>query len=251
MPLANFLGSILASKDHTSLIIAGLQLVELLLVKAADVSQYLFRREGVWHEVEQLAVQPLITPVPPKDSANIIAQDAVTTEAAEAANATSDLASTVPTLASGSGNLPSGVTRALLANDNRASTSSAAASTDTQMKDLVTLRAKFMRDRYCASSASSALQATKDLKLIKDLASKLDRLSGLALTDPKAADLKNCLTAIANLFVNVDKAISSFEMLESGLVASLLKFLGSCKGSSCQCCLLSVSSYPAHLSTLR
>jgi E3 ubiquitin-protein ligase TRIP12 len=221
--LANFLGSILASKEHSSLIISGLQLVELLLVKVPDVSHYLFRREGVLHEVEQLASAELLAPPPPKDSASVIARSTATEVAAEQDNAGPDLASVA------SPTRPSGLTRALIANDARHDPSQLA---ENQMKDLVTLRARFVRDRYGSSSAGSAQQATKDLKGIKELAKQLVMLSDVALEDGKPGRLATCLKHIAQLFVKPTKSISSFEMLESGLVDALLKFLLSCKGSS-------------------
>ena len=57
--MASFTSSVLSSKDHLSLMIGGLQMVELLLSKASAEFKSSFRREGVLHEIEMLAERPL------------------------------------------------------------------------------------------------------------------------------------------------------------------------------------------------
>ncbi len=53
--MASFASSILSSKDHPSLVIGALQLVDILLSKAPSLYQPAFRREGVFHEIELLS----------------------------------------------------------------------------------------------------------------------------------------------------------------------------------------------------
>lgn len=57
--MASFIGSILSSRDHQTLVVAALQLVEILLHKLPATYQSAFRREGVLHEIETLAAQDL------------------------------------------------------------------------------------------------------------------------------------------------------------------------------------------------
>ncbi|KAI8146292.1 hypothetical protein BJV82DRAFT_601246 [Fennellomyces sp. T-0311] len=55
IPLSSFLAGILAQQEHPSLVIDALFEVELLLKKLPDVYRFLFEREGVQHEVETLS----------------------------------------------------------------------------------------------------------------------------------------------------------------------------------------------------
>jgi E3 ubiquitin-protein ligase TRIP12 len=61
VPVASFASSVLSSKDHPSLVIGALQLVDLLLGKLPSLYKPTFHREGVSHEIEALAERPLIT----------------------------------------------------------------------------------------------------------------------------------------------------------------------------------------------
>jgi E3 ubiquitin-protein ligase TRIP12 len=57
VPVASFASSILSSKDHPSLVLGALQLVDLLLTKVPAEYMPTFRREGVFHEIETLAIR--------------------------------------------------------------------------------------------------------------------------------------------------------------------------------------------------
>lgn len=66
VPVSSFASSILSSKDHPSLIIGALQLVDLLLQKLPSEYRPALRREGVFHEIEVSASRTLST-TKPKD----------------------------------------------------------------------------------------------------------------------------------------------------------------------------------------
>lgn len=207
LPVASFLGAILASKDQPMLVTNGLQVVELLLLKLPDQCNYLFRRQGVLHEVEQLAEADLNTPQVDKDKTNTSSSSSKPeTEVARSA-------------------APGGASRGFLLGSLARSSASAAetaaseAANDAHLKDLVTLRARFMRDRYCSANATSAsaLQAAQDLQTIKGLVQKLEEAA-------TPAQQKPVLSNIARLFTNTAQPISSFELQESGLVSALLHF---------------------------
>ncbi|KAG9312850.1 hypothetical protein JVU11DRAFT_6281 [Chiua virens] len=64
VPVASFASSILSSKDHPSLIIGALQLVDILLQKLPSEYRPALRREGVSHEIEVLASRALASTKP-------------------------------------------------------------------------------------------------------------------------------------------------------------------------------------------
>lgn len=61
VPVASFASSILSSKDHPSLVIGALQLVDLLLQKVPTEYRSALKREGVFHEIEAYASRSLST----------------------------------------------------------------------------------------------------------------------------------------------------------------------------------------------
>ncbi|KAJ7286779.1 hypothetical protein C8J57DRAFT_571781 [Mycena rebaudengoi] len=61
VPVASFASSILSSKDHPTLVIGALQLINLLLTKVPALYKPMFRREGVFHEIEVLSVRTIIS----------------------------------------------------------------------------------------------------------------------------------------------------------------------------------------------
>ncbi|KAG1780930.1 hypothetical protein EV702DRAFT_963221 [Suillus placidus] len=76
IPVASFASSILSSKDHPSLVIGALQLVDLLLQKLPAEYRPVLRREGVFHEIESLSARTL-TSIKSKDSDGTIVADPV------------------------------------------------------------------------------------------------------------------------------------------------------------------------------
>ena len=185
-------------------------MVELLLVKIPDVSQYLFRREGVLHEVESLASVDLYFPQPSKDGT------ITSTTSSAVENETGPDVGTRDVLRP-STSIPSENVAAppAAAKPTMASTLSVS---EKQIHDLATLRARFVRDRYCSGSSNSAKQAREALDSIRTLA------ESLATCSNRKTAAEN-LAAIAKLFsTSTEHPMSSFEMLESGLVDSLLAF---------------------------
>ncbi|OBZ82438.1 putative ubiquitin fusion degradation protein C12B10.01c [Choanephora cucurbitarum] len=60
VPLSSFLSGILTRQEHPVLLIDALFEAELLLQKLPDVYYFLFEREGVLHEIETLSKQPFV-----------------------------------------------------------------------------------------------------------------------------------------------------------------------------------------------
>jgi len=59
VPYASFLASILSQQDHQFLVVAALQAAKILLKRLESIYRYQFYREGVIAEVKKLAVRPL------------------------------------------------------------------------------------------------------------------------------------------------------------------------------------------------
>ncbi|KAG5996313.1 hypothetical protein E4U43_002873 [Claviceps pusilla] len=56
VPYASFLASILSQQDHPSLVMLGLQATELLVSRLESIYRYQLYREGVFHEINKLAM---------------------------------------------------------------------------------------------------------------------------------------------------------------------------------------------------
>lgn len=215
VPFAAFISAILSSREHQpALITNALQLVELLLDKMPDAYQYTFRREGVMHEINRLANVDLVSAPATK----------------------SKRSSPARTPRGGDGDEPTdAATASRLSRALRQQEQPAAAPgltpVEAQAKDAVTLRARHLRDTHGAPDSEPALRAQGVLERIKALVAHLEAAAtGDAVDGLKASDAgveresKDALDEIAALFADETNPLSSFEMVESGLVEGLLKF---------------------------
>jgi E3 ubiquitin-protein ligase TRIP12 len=244
--MSRFLAAILASRDQSTLVVNALQLVELLLSKLPATYQYVFRKEGVLHEVDRLANEPLLSLPKTKKSVSSKAVETVQRneqQAVEDHNVEDgqDLGTTVYGTAT---NAPSGLTRALRqhnsgitvhVNDDAQRSLPAKcelSAAEALARDSITLRARHVRDSMASASADSVQRADSDLETISELAKALILVSDdpdAGASEEKAAQL---LRDVAELFTREKNATSSFEMLESGLVDALLRFATRGKDSS-------------------
>ena len=223
--MASFASSILSAKDYPSLVIGALQLVELLLNKVPDEYKHAFRREGVFHEIETLAARSLVSPkVKDKDKD----KDKDSNEA------------TAPAEISTPSYLPPSA--ALVAIPGYKKPSSSTIDPD----DAITLRARVIKFKYLSSEE----QDESD-----DVSTALRRL--VARISDKAAsekDLLPSLVELASLFASPNTSVSSFELLQSGVVDSLLQFLadtdriGTCSMLLCNTLLTIPSTSRYHTS---
>ncbi|GAA5888057.1 hypothetical protein JCM5296_005418 [Sporobolomyces johnsonii] len=202
VPFAAFIAAILSSHDQTTLITNALQLIELLLVKMPDAYQYTFRREGVMHEVERLASAELVSL--PSSSKSKKSSPSKTSLAGDDAG-------------------PSGLARAL--QDAGAAATPTLTPAERQAQDAITLRARSLRDQYGASDSEPAVRAQEMLQRITGLVQSLDAFAHSTERAPKVEkDARKVVEEVAALFADEKNPLSSFEMLESGLVDGLLKF---------------------------
>lgn len=200
--MASFLAAILSSRDQGPLVTNALQLVELLLVKMPDAYQYFFRREGVMHEIEQIASAALVSaPKSKKSSPSRTPRNAA------------DL-----NVSAG----PSDLTHAL---QQHADSTSSLTPAEAQAQDMITLRARHLRDEYGSADSEPALRARAALDTIEELVTQLN-----AFAEPSGKGAKfekevaEVVGKVSKLFSDEKEPLSSFELLESGLVDGLLRF---------------------------
>lgn len=208
--MASFLAAMLSSRDQTSLVTSALQLVELLLVKMPDAYQYHFRREGVMHEIEQIAAIPLRSPKSKPQS------PARTPEENPAGSSSRDAS------------LLSKALQHQAAVEMAAGTSIAGlSSSEVQALDMLTLRARHLRDTYSSEDSEPALRARSALDAIVHLVKQLEALSEDTTNqnvDEAGKEARDTLKAVAALFSDERNPLSGFELLESGLIDGLLRF---------------------------
>ncbi|TFK74978.1 hypothetical protein BDN72DRAFT_886090 [Pluteus cervinus] len=186
VPIASFASSVLSSRDHPSLVIGALQLVDLLLLKVPVLYRPTFRREGVFHEIDSLAERALTSAIPraPKEKE--------TTE-----GASSDSGS-VPPVVPPIQSVP-GLKKL--------------SSLSLEPEDAITLRARVIRFKYLSSDEDPDDVAFESLRRL------VDRISA----NGTEKDYVEVLKEMAELFASPHTSISSFELLQSGVVDALLR----------------------------
>jgi E3 ubiquitin-protein ligase TRIP12 len=183
VPTASFISSVLSSRDHPSLVINALQLVDILLSKIPALFKPAFKREGVFHEVHELSARETNVARKHKDKTQLIPSDA---------SATTSVPSTqLPSLKK-------------------------LTSLSMEPDDAVTLRARVIKFKYLSDPNEEESDNVSDpLRQIVE-----------TLSSPTSSSLEllSSLRQLAQLFASPRTSISSFELLQSGLVDSLLKF---------------------------
>lgn len=191
VPVASFASSILSSNDHPSLVIGALQLVDLLLNKVPSLYKPTFRREGVFHEIETLAERTLISSIKSKDKDK---------ESSEAPSPESG----APLVA------PSPVSMLSIPGFKRLS------SLSLEPDDAITLRARVIRFKYLTGDENPEGDSAFDTLRVL-----VDRIAAKGATEKEVSD---ALRELADLFASPHTSVSSFELLQSGLVDGLLQF---------------------------
>lgn len=212
VPFAAFISAVLSTRENQApLMTSALQLVELLLLKMRDAYQYTFRREGVMHEIERLAQRALVSPNKSKRSSPSRTPRGDADAEADAAAA------------------PSGIARALLSQPD-VDTKKMSPS-ELQAYDAVTLRARHLSETYGAPDSEPSVRAQAVLERIKALVQHVDSVAhadvgagGAKAVAKIEREAKEALEEIAGLFADEKNPLSSFEMLQSGLVDGMLKF---------------------------
>lgn len=192
MPVASFASSILSSRDHPSLVIGALQLVEMLLAKVPTQYKPAFAREGVFHEIDSIAGRNLISPK---------TKDKEKDKEATAPSTPGEPVVPPPTSATIASAIPGYKKLSSLALDP---------------EDAITFRARVIRFKYLGDAAGANVDGV--LANLQRIGSILESSS---ITEE---DAKTALNDLAGLFCSADAQVSSFELLQSGVVDALVKF---------------------------
>ncbi|KAI9429610.1 ubiquitin-protein ligase [Lactarius indigo] len=197
VPVASFSSSILSSKDHPTLVIGALQLVELLLSKIPEEYRPAFRREGVFHEVELLADRTLISSKK-KSTNNDKEKDKDLSDTSSAPDLPPPPIPVSPAVAAG---IPGFKKLSSLSLDP---------------EDAVTLRARVIRFRYLTGRESNDAD-----NVFATLRRLVERISDSSASEKEVG---NALKELATLFTSAHTSVSSFELLQSGVIDGLLQF---------------------------
>jgi len=181
VPVASFASSILSSKDHPTLVIGALQLVDMLLSKLPSLYNPAFRREGVFHEIELFSERSLTT-AKAKD------KEKEGTESTEEGPP-----SVLPPV--------SGFKKAPMSLDP---------------EDASTLRARVIQFKYLLDK-----EVAEQDGAFQTLCCLVGKISSPHSCDK---DYSESLWELAELFASPHTSVSSFELLKSGVVDSLLQF---------------------------
>jgi E3 ubiquitin-protein ligase TRIP12 len=195
VPIATFVSSILSSRDHPTLVIGALQLVELLLSKMPEEYKSAFQREGVFHELEILGSRSIISSKPTDKSEDKDKDDSV------APSAEATLPRPPATAAVIAASVPGYKRLSSLSLDP---------------EDAITYRSRIIRFKYLADDTGSSTDGT--LGTLKRLAETL------SLPSIVESEATTSLDSLARLFCKADSTVSSFELLQSGAVDALMKF---------------------------
>lgn len=186
--MASFLGGIISSRDNATFVLGALQLVECLVIKLPEIYLPSFHREGVVFEIEQLASQET-QPKPPPTSV-------VKTEPVD--NFSIDSPQYPP--------FPHAVRPKPVP-------------TPADLGDANVFRARVLAAKRTFELGDGDNSAAVALGQLEKLAERL------VDEDADEAQLRETLREIAVHFADADRAVSSFELLKSGLVDGLLQFV--------------------------
>jgi E3 ubiquitin-protein ligase TRIP12 len=193
--VAGFASSVLSSKDHPTLVLGALQLVEILLSKVPADYIPAFRREGVFHEIETIAARPLFSKAKDKDH-----KDGKDEKDLSAPQTPEPSSPPHPPSAPFATSTPGYKKLASLA---------------LEPEDAITLRARVIRFRHLTGGDQL------DDGLYSTMQGLVEKLSN---TTASEKDMLEALKELANLFSSPHTSVSSFELLQSGVVDALLEF---------------------------
>ena len=249
MSFASFLSSILTSRDNPALVTHALQLTELLLIKLPTIYTRSFQREGVFYEMDKLAGEELSASARSKrkeaaqkssastkpDTESASQSGATDAEKPDAASASATSAPSLLKVLAGEDPVQlSAFERALgVARAKPASSSRRVSSVPSNPHDANIVRAKILQIKRWSVS-DSGRTAPSSSSGVSDV---IQQLSDRKITD---SDLRKAFKQIADLLTDKVEPLSSFEMLQSGLLAKLMGMLEEGEKGTFQTSTLSV-----------
>ncbi|KAJ7117663.1 hypothetical protein C8R44DRAFT_199718 [Mycena epipterygia] len=201
VPVASFASSILSSKDHPTLVIGALQLVDLLLAKVPALYKPTFRREGVFHEIEVLSGRTIVSAAKSKDKDAKEKEKEKESSESPAPPDNADLPPPAPPAVAGTAPTIPGFKKL--------------SSLSLEPEDAITLRARVIQFKYLSGDETGEGDGSFGA---------LQRLVECISSDASEKDTSEALREMAELFGAPHSSVSSFELLQSGVVDSLLQF---------------------------
>ncbi|KAI7961695.1 hypothetical protein MJO28_002184 [Puccinia striiformis f. sp. tritici] len=186
----------------------ALQMVNLLLAKLPGDYDFIFRREGVKHEVNR-----------PADSTPTGTQSSIKTRISNVpvggSRSESHMSATSNMLDEELLQVPSSLGRH--SSSIHAFSSASTSSSSTSTKDQLIYRARHLKAKCVMAETTASIRAQEILGNIQDVVNPL----GTVQTTEEA---QLALAKLAALFSRENDPVTSFELLESGLVGGLLRF---------------------------
>lgn len=209
---ASFLSSIISSRDDPSFVLGALQMTEILLDKLPVIYRRSFRREGVFFEICKLADEELSSKKKPEaETSSKGATPQTRAEEILADPLASDLGDIVNRLEE--------VRNLVRGGGAAGSSSKRTSSVPSNPQDAVIVRARVVRIKKDLDSIQEATDfASTGVSIISDALA--------ILKNPESDDCAGkALKDIAQLFLNQDEPLSSFELLQSGLLHGLMDYV--------------------------
>ncbi|WVO12675.1 hypothetical protein L204_100280 [Cryptococcus depauperatus] len=242
VPMASFLCAIISSKDNEAFVLHALQIVELLATKLPEIYQVSFLREGVVFEIATLARQEMNKEKNAKETAaKVEKEESIGVAPLKQAMESVPLArpevlapptpSSMPVGSTTATSLPipdelrsllfsSGLSAPmnLSAGSGQSTPRKHNAHPDPHDSNIVRARMLFAKKIF-ELGGENQQAATKIMSDIKALVKRLCQ------SDATEADLRKTLRQIAEQFSHANHGLSSFELLQSGLVDGILEFV--------------------------
>nr|XP_031864296.1 uncharacterized protein CI109_000209 [Kwoniella shandongensis]KAA5531368.1 hypothetical protein CI109_000209 [Kwoniella shandongensis] len=221
VPMASFLCAIISSRDNPIFVLHALQIVELLATKLPDVYQASFLREGVIFEIDALAESETSKEKTAREAA-LVKTEPETEEPAKTSTGAPvpSISEDLKPLLEISG-LPGAL--ALLAESSSSPSTpkkSSSSSSFLDPTDANIVRARMLQAKKVFEAGGDHKHAAT--KVLDDIGAMVKKL---CRSEASEAELRDTLRVIASQFCSADQALSSFELLKSGLVDGLLEFV--------------------------
>ncbi|KAK8858675.1 hypothetical protein IAR55_002904 [Kwoniella newhampshirensis] len=222
VPMASFLCAIISARDNPIFVLHALQIVELLATKLPDVYQASFLREGVVFEIDALADTETSKEKASREAAAVKTEpeEATTPTAEPSSNALAPMVSEdLKPLLAISG-LPSALALLAESSSNPSTPKKSSSSSFLDPNDANIIRARMLKAKKVFEAGGDHKHAAS--KVLDDIALLVQKL---CRSESSEAELRDTLRAIASQFCSADQALSSFELLKSGLVDGFLDFV--------------------------
>ncbi|KAJ9093566.1 hypothetical protein QFC19_008293 [Naganishia cerealis] len=210
VPLASFLSSILSNRDNAAFVLGALQIIELLLMKMPEIYSRSFHREGVFFEVERLAKETLSPTAKSSQREQLqLKEQSGSARRLLDKTSTEDATTLTPQIHS---TKTSGNTNTLSKSRKVSSVPSDPHDVNIVRARIICIKANLGDD---AASESARLQTSPAASIVKRL-----NESDLSLDA-----FRSSVQAVALALTDMSEPLSSFELLQSGLLDKLVELI--------------------------